>query len=58
MELFCLHTVLMSNSCIWPIDKTLSGVITPGQSGSGSDGNEEVLPTHQICMFGALSSIV
>ena len=25
-----------------PIDRTLSGVTTPGQSGSGSDGNERV----------------
>ena len=33
----------MSNSSIWPIDKTLSGTTTPGQSGPGSDGNEEVL---------------
>ena len=27
-------------SSIWPIDRTLSGAITPGQSGPGSDGNE------------------
>ena len=27
----------MSNSTIWPIDKTLSGTTTPGQSGPGSD---------------------
>ena len=33
----------MSNSSIWlPIDRTLSGVTTPGQSGPGSDGNEGV----------------
>ena len=32
----------MSNSSIWPIDWTLSGATTPGHSGSGSDGNEEV----------------
>ena len=30
-------------SSIWPIDKTLSGATTPGQSGPGSDGNEGVL---------------
>ena len=30
----------MSNTSIWPIDRTLSGAITPGQSGPGSDGNE------------------
>ena len=29
-------------SSIWPIDQTLSGATTPGQSESGSDGNEEV----------------
>ena len=28
---------------MWPIDRTLSGSPTPGQSGSGSDGNEGVL---------------
>ena len=33
----------MSNSPIWPIDSTLSGATTPGQNGSGSNGNEEVL---------------
>ena len=33
----------MSNSFIWPIDRTLSGATTPGQSGPGSDGNEGVL---------------
>ena len=27
----------MSNSFIWPIDRTLSGATTPGQSGPGSD---------------------
>ena len=33
----------MLNSSIWPIDKTLSGVTTPGESGPGSYGNEGVL---------------
>ena len=33
----------MSNCSIWPIDKTLSGGTTSGQSKPGSDGNEEVL---------------
>ena len=33
----------MSNSSIWPIDQTLSGATTPGQSGPGSDDNEGVL---------------
>ena len=27
----------MFNSSIWPIDRTLSGAICPGQSGAGSD---------------------
>ena len=32
------------SKCSFPsIDKTLSGATTPGQSGPGSDGNEEVL---------------
>ena len=30
-------------SYIWPIDRTLSGATTSGQSGPGSDGNEGVL---------------
>ena len=39
----CLHFGLMSNSSIWPIDRTLSGATTPGQSWPGSNGNEGVL---------------
>ena len=27
-------------SSIWPLDMTLSGATTPGQSGPGSNGNE------------------
>ena len=30
-------------SSIWPIDRTLSGATTPGQSKPGTDGNEGVL---------------
>ena len=30
-------------SSIWPIDRTLSGATTPGQSEPESDGNEGVL---------------
>ena len=33
----------MQFSAIWPIDRTLSGITTLGQSGPGSDGNEGVL---------------
>ena len=38
----------MQFSSIWPIDRTLSGATTPGQSGPGSDGSEEVLHIPQI----------
>ena len=30
-------------SSIWSIEGTLSGAATPGQSGRGSNGNEDVL---------------
>ena len=33
----------MSNSSIWPIDRTQSDATTPGSSGPGSDGNEGLL---------------
>ena len=33
----------MQFSSIYPIDRALSGATNPGQSGHGSDGNEEVL---------------
>ena len=33
----------MSNSSIWPIDKTLSGATTSGQSRPGSNSREGVL---------------
>ena len=32
----------MSNSSIWPIDRTLSGATTPGQVVPGSNAYEEV----------------
>ena len=35
----CLDTVQLSNSSIWPTDRTLSGVTTPVQSGPGGNGN-------------------
>ena len=48
----CLHSVEMSNSSIWSIDRTLSGATIPNQGELGSDGNEEVLALlefhHQI----------
>ena len=43
----------MSNSSICPIDRTLSGATTPGQSGPGSDGNEGVLHIPQSSKTGA-----
>ena len=33
----------MSNSSVWPINRTVSGATTSGQSGPGSDGNEGAL---------------
>ena len=33
-------------SFIWPIDKTQTGIINPGESGPGSNGNEGVLHIH------------
>ena len=36
-------TVEISNSSIRPIDRTLSGATTLGQSGPGSNGNEGAL---------------
>ena len=40
---FSISTIQMSNSSIWPIDRTLSGATTLGPSGPGRDGNEGVL---------------
>ena len=37
----------MSNSSIWPIDRTLSGATIPGQNGPGSECNEGVLSISQ-----------
>ena len=31
-------------SFIWPIDRSLSGATTPGQSGPGNNGNETGIP--------------
>ena len=41
---------------IWPIDSAQLGVTTPGQSGSGSNGNEGVLHIPQISKAGASPS--
>ena len=41
---FCISTQFGS---IWPLDMTLSGATTPGQTVPGSDGNEGVLCIRQ-----------
>ena len=47
----------MSNSSIWPIDRTLLGATTLGHCGPGSDGNEGVLNIPQSsCITGASPS--
>ena len=46
----------MSNSSIWPIDRTLPGANTLGQSRPGSNDNEGVLRISQISMTGASPS--
>ena len=51
-SVICLHTVCS----IWPIDRTLSGPTTLGQSGPGNNGNEGVLHIPQIFKAGALPS--
>ena len=43
----------MSKSSIWPIDRTLSGATTLGQSGPGTNDNEGVLHIPQSSSFGA-----
>ena len=46
----------MSNSSIWPIDRTLSDATTLGQSGPGSDGNEGILYIPQSSSITGASS--
>ena len=42
---------------MWPIDRTLSGATSPGQSGYGSDSNERLLSIFQSsCINGASPS--
>ena len=44
------------NVKLWPIDSTLSGATTPGQSGPEGEGNEGVLHIPQISKAGASPS--
>ena len=53
---FSKSTVWMSNSFIPPIDRTLSGATTPGQSEPGSDGNQGVLCFPQSSTINRASS--
>ena len=43
------------NSSVCPIDGTLTGIMTPGQSSPGSNGNEGVLLIPQSSLAGTLS---
>ena len=47
-EVFLSNTNKSANRSIWPIDGTLTGTTTLGQSGSGSNGNERVLSRSPI----------
>ena len=46
----------MSNSSIWPIDRSLWGGTPPGQSGPRSDSNEGLLHIPQISKSAVLPS--
>ena len=47
----------MTNSSIWPIDRTLSIATTPVQSEPGSDGNKGVLCIPQSFSFTGASPL-
>ena len=38
-----MMNLIWTNKFIWPVDGILTGTTTPGQSGTGSNGNEDVL---------------
>ena len=42
-QIYFKQFIFTQFSSFWPIDRILSGVTTPGQSGPGSDSNERVL---------------
>ena len=44
-KVICLLSVWMSNSLIWPIDRTLSSPTSLSPSGLGNNGNEGILHT-------------
>ena len=46
----------MSNSSIWPLDKTLSGATTTDQRGPGSDSDEGVIHIPQNSSIAEVSS--
>ena len=48
-----IYTQFKCQSSIWPIDRTLSGATTPGQSGLRSNGNEGIPQIPQISKAGA-----
>ena len=45
-----------SNRSLWPIDGTLTGTSTPGQSESGNNDNDGVFQIHQSSQTGASAS--
>ena len=53
---FVLHTVKWSKSSIWPIDRSLWGTTTLGQSGSERKGDEVVLHVAQSSCTAASQS--
>ena len=53
-----LFSISSHFSSIWPIDKTLSGATTPGQSRPGSDGNEGVLWIPQSSSINVISRML
>ena len=51
-HLDCFNYSKRLNNPFWPIDCTLTGTTTLGQSGTRSNGNEEVLKLTQISQTG------
>ena len=51
-----MHTVKWLNNSIWPIDRTITGANTLGQSGPGSNDNEGVTHIFQKSRAGASPS--